>query len=122
GLGALFSNPLLRPSSIIDRMVRLHRRDHFVARETRDVLWSNVLSVFDAKAPVTCAVFLFNLLEDRKDQIIGAIADGVYENLKSRAIGTANAFKHRTLRKHLVAGNPTRLRRVFVRLVEQRCG
>jgi hypothetical protein len=76
--------------------------------------------MLDAKATITLTVFLCDPFEDSQDLIIGTIADGVNHHVQTGAVGIAHAAKHRTLRKHLIASQPARLRRVIVGFIEKR--
>ena len=72
-----------------------------------------------AEAPVALAIFSDYLFVDRKNQVICAIANGVNHHLQSGAVSFAHAIEHCTIRKHLFAGEPARVGRVFVRLKEE---
>ena len=72
-----------------------------------------------AEAPVALAIFSDYLFVDRKNQVVCAIANGVNHHLQSRPVSFAHAIEHGTVRKHLFAGEPTCVGRVFVRLEEE---
>src|SRR5207245_7400823 len=76
--------------------------------------------MLDAKAPIAIAVFLFYSLVDRKNVVVGSIADGVNDNLQTCLVGAAHTFEHRGFGKHLVAGNAAGIWRIVVGLKEKR--
>src|SRR2546425_3052288 len=114
------TDALFGPAAIINRVIWLHRGDNFIASETRDVLRSQMLCMFDAKAPIAIAAFPFYALVNRKNVVVGTIADGVNDYLQTCAIGAAHAFEHRPFGKHFVAGNAAGVRRVEIRFEEER--
>src|SRR2546430_2609449 len=81
GLRAFMTYALFGPASIVNRVIWLHRGDNFIARETWNVLRSQMLSVLDPKAPIAIAVFFFDSLVDRKNVVVRSIADGVNDYL-----------------------------------------
>src|SRR6266571_3956899 len=66
------TNSFLSPAPIIDRVIWLHRSDDFVAGETRDVLRSQMLCVFDAKTQIAIAGFFRNLFVNGENRVVRA--------------------------------------------------
>ena len=72
-----------RPSSMA--VVGLHGRDHPQLAEALDVLRPQVLRVFDAEAPVACAIAQ-SLFVHVENDVVGLVADGVYGYLQPRLV------------------------------------
>ena len=81
GPGAIGADPLFSPPAIVDRVIRLHRSHDFISREPLDVLGAQMLGVLNAKTAIAIAIFLFDLLVDRKNFVVGPITDRVNQNL-----------------------------------------
>src|SRR5260370_16831581 len=92
----------LRPAVVVNGVKRVHSSDDMIAGEARDVLCAQMLSVFDAKATIAIAVFVFHLLVNRNDKVFRAIADGVNDHLQAGAIRASPARPHPPFRTHLI--------------------
>src|SRR5262249_14016576 len=114
------TDAFLGPAAIVDCVIRLHRSNHFVARETRDVLGAQMLRVLNTKAAIAISVFLLDLFVNGKDGIVRAIADGVNYHLQSGFVGAAHTLEHRAGGKHLRAGNTACVGRIVVRIEKER--
>jgi hypothetical protein len=84
---ALPADPFLRPASVVDDVVWLHRGDDTQLPEARDVRRPDVLRVLDAEAAVLAAVGLSDPLEEVEDLGVGAVADRVDLDLQPRPVG-----------------------------------
>ena len=62
----IVTEPLFRPATVVDCMIRLHGSDDVQLGKAIKIFQRHVLRVFDCKPLVMIAVFLFNFAEDIK--------------------------------------------------------
>src|SRR6266705_984341 len=117
-LDAYGTDPFLHPPAVVDRVVRLHRRDHAQPSEERHVLRPQVLRMLDPEPAVARAMGLRHAVVDGEDDRIGAVPNGVHGDLEARRVGAADPGAHVAL---AVAGQAVVPCRVGVRLEEERC-
>ncbi len=89
-LDALGTDPLLRPSAVIDRVVGLHRCHDAAGGEPGDVSPPEVLGMLDPEAPVAGAVGLADAVEDVEQHTVGPLANRVNGYLQPRRVGRAD--------------------------------
>src|SRR5437763_17160402 len=77
--GAIMADSSLRPTAVVDCMIRLDGGDHVQLRETVEVLGGHVLRMLDAKTAVGLALSLRDLRINVEDHRKGLIADRVRE-------------------------------------------
>ena len=77
----------LRPTAVVDAVVRLHTRDDAKSGKPRNVGGVDMLRVLDAETPIPRPVLASHALEDIELQSYGPIADGVHGDLQAGAIG-----------------------------------
>src|SRR5262249_7665099 len=63
-LDAVWTDSLLRPAAVVDRVIGLHGSDDAQPRVADKILGGHVLRVLDAPAAVALAAGFFNLLKD----------------------------------------------------------
>jgi hypothetical protein len=119
GLDPLRTNPLVRPSAVVDGVVRLHRRNHSNPGNPSDILPSKMLGMLDSEAAVARAVSLRDAVIDIEQQPVRALADRMHRNLEARGIASCNPGPERILRGD---HKSDRAWRVGVWLIEQRRG
>src|SRR5207253_6234919 len=110
--GAIMADSSLRPTAVVDCMIRLDGGDHVQLRETVEVLGGHVLRMLDAKTAVGFAMSLRDLRINVEDHRNGLIADRVRAELKAGGIGFHQEVMHQRHRMHCVRKNA-----VIVRLV-----
>jgi hypothetical protein len=76
-LAARPADTLFRPAAVVDRVIRLHRRDHAHASKPRDIRRPDVLRVLDSESPIPRSVLPSDPFEEVKQLAIGSVADRV---------------------------------------------
>src|SRR5438128_12434630 len=89
--GAIKADSPLRPTAVVDCVIRLDGGDHVQLGETVEVLGSHVLRVLDAKTAVGFAMSLRDLGINVENHRNGLIADCVGAQLKAGGIGFHHA-------------------------------
>src|SRR6185312_9554527 len=97
-LDALRPDALLRPASVVDRVVRLHRGYDAESRDPVDVATAKVLGVLDSKPAVAGPVRPGHAVVDVEEQPIGPLPDGMHRYLKPGRVGRADPGSERVLR------------------------
>ncbi len=113
--GAIMADSPLRPTAVVDCVIRLDGGDHVKLCEALEIFSSHVLRVLDAKTAVGFAMSLRDLRINVEDHRNGLIADRVRAELKAGGIGFHHAVMHQRHRMHFVRKNA-----VIVRLVVKR--
>src|SRR5213592_1010760 len=88
------ADALLHPATVINGMVRLHRRDHAELAEQRNILGAEVLRVLDAEAAIAWPMCARHAVVDGQQDRVGAVADRVDRDLQSRGVGIADPATH----------------------------
>ena len=86
-LCALGPDAPLRPLTVVDGVIRLHRSNDREPLEALEVFGRDVLQVLDAPAPLARAVGFFDLAERVEDRRDGLVADGVDAELQTGGVG-----------------------------------
>src|SRR2546427_10657795 len=114
--GAIMADSSLRPTAVVDCMIRLDGGDHVQVRETVQVPGRHVLRMLDAKTAVGFAMSLRDLRINVEDHRNGLIADRVSAELKAGGIGFHHAVAHQGNGMHFVRENAVVVRLVIKRL------
>ena len=80
----------LGPAAVIDRVVRLHRRDDPQFGEASVILRPQMLDIIDPKTVIAGAVLLRPLRKQVEHLGVAAVADGVNRDCQPRAVGFEN--------------------------------
>ena len=118
--GAFGADAFFAPAPVIGGVVGLHRGNDLLAAEAGDVGGAQMLGVFDAEAAVAGAVLLGDLAVEIEDARVGPVADGVDHHLQAEFVRGRDALEHDALGQHLLEEQAAGVRRVPVRLEEER--
>src|SRR6266702_6857923 len=114
--GAIMADSPLRPTAVVDCMIRLDGGDHVKLGETIEVLGGHVLRMLDAKTAVGFAMRCRDLRINVENHRNGLIADRVRAELKAGGIGFHHAVTHQRDGMHFVRKNAVVVRLVIKRL------
>src|SRR5439155_6751417 len=120
--GAIMADSRLRPTAVVDCVIRLDGSDHVKLSETVEVLGRHVLRVLDAKTAVGFAMSLRDLRINVEDHRNGLIANRVRAELKAGGIGLHHAVTHKRNRMHFVRENAVVVWLVIKGLEKIGCG
>ena len=100
--GAVMSDALFSPTSVVNRMIRLNRRDDVQSCEAVEVFRRHVLSVLDSEAAVGFAMRPGNFTIQIENHRNGLVADGMSTELQTGRISLHHAVAHERKWLHFV--------------------
>ena len=119
--GAIMPNASFGPTSIVNRVIRLHRGNHMQLGEPIKVFRRHMLRMLNTPAPIAAPVRLLDIginIEDRRNP---GVSNGVRANLQPGFVRLHHAVVHKRNRMHFVGKNAATIRLIAKGLKEISC-
>ena len=84
--------PLVGPNAIIIQMIRMHGSNHALAGKIGNGLFADMLGMLYPETPVPRTIQLRGIPVNRKDKIIGPVADGMHRNMQAGLVSPCYPF------------------------------
>src|SRR5438876_7237144 len=92
--GAVMPDALFSPTAVVNRMIRLNRRDDVQSGEAVEIFRRQVLGVLDSETPVGIAMRPGNFIIQIENHRNTLVADGMSTELQTGGVGLHHAVAH----------------------------